>query len=354
MINKDNWKLSKKYLDYRLQVDQITEGSMLREKTHLRYLLEWAQENNFRQAFKIRPTFPEYMLSNRISEKEGQLSPVYIKKSLATARLFFTWLSDNEAGYKQIKQSWIKTVKVKRLSNIPRISEYVTLQEILAIAQRQARNARARRARASLVFLYLSGMRISAFVSLPIQAVDISKRVIYQYPSLGVKTKNNKHAVTFLLDIPELLQVIKDWDDEIRSILPPNGFWFAPLSFDTGEIDPNIIEIGKHRHNLARRDLKLWLESEGLTYHSPHKFRHGHIHYGLANAKNIADFKAVSMNAMHANMEITDQFYSVLHDEEVKNRISALSKNTGKENKDDVVKLLEDLLSQLKRDNLAE
>ena len=33
------------------------------------------------------------------------------------------------------------------------------------------------------------------------------------------------------------------------------------------------------------------------------------------------------MNAMHANMEITDQFYSVLQDDEVKNRISSLGKH---------------------------
>jgi hypothetical protein len=63
----------------------------------------------------------------------------------------------------------------------------------------------------------------------------------------------------------------------------------------------------------------------GLPYHSPHKFRHGHIHYGLKRSKNIADFKAVSMNVMHSSMEITDQFYSVLQDEEVKKRISSFS-----------------------------
>lgn len=325
MIDKSNWRVAKKYLDYRLHVDQITKGSMKKEETHLRYLLEWAQERSYRNASTLRPTFPEYMLSARLDGEEGRLSAVYIKKALATARLFFTWLSDNETGYKHIKQSWIKTIKAKRLFNAPKISEYVTLEEIRAIARARVCTVGERRSRAALAFLYLSGMRIGAFVSLPLQAVDIANRSVLQYPSLGVRTKNSKHAKTFLLPVPELLEVVKQWDDEVRSNLPLNGFWFAPLSPKTGEIDPSVSEVGEHRINLARRNFKLWLAREKLPYHSPHKFRHGHIHYGLSRSKNISQYKAVSMNAMHANMDITDQFYSVLQDDELKNKIGALN-----------------------------
>lgn len=325
MIDRSNWKASKKYLDYRLHVDQITTGSMKKEQTHLRYLLEWAQEHSYRNASTLRPTFPEYMLSARQDGEDGRLSAVYIKKALATARLFFTWLSDNETGYKHIKQSWIKTIKAKRLSDAPRNSEYVTLEEIRAIARAQVRTVRERRTRAALAFLYLSGMRIGAFVSLPLQAVDISNRSVFQYPSLGVRTKNSKHAKTFLYEIPELLEVVKQWDDEVRSILPPNGFWFAPLSPETGQIDPSVIEVGEHRTNLATRNFKQWLAQQELPYHSPHKFRHGHIHFGMAHSQNIGQYKAVSMNAMHSSMKITDQFYSVLQDDELKNKIGALN-----------------------------
>jgi integrase len=266
---------------------------------------------------------------------------------LATARLFFTWLSENETGYKHIKQAWIKTVKVKRLSDTPKNKDYVTFDEILKIASCPARTIRERRARAGLVFLYLSGMRIGAFVSLPIQAVDMSNRSVLQFPSMGVRTKNSKAAKTFLLDIPELLQVVQEWDDEVRSVLPDTGFWFAPLSPQTGQIDLHALEVGEHRHSKARKDFRLWLAQEKLTYHSPHKFRHGHIHYGLERAESIADFKAISMNAMHSNMEITDTFYSVLQDEEIKNRIGKLNKGGKSRDRGEVIKVLKDLLSSI-------
>ncbi len=153
--------------------------------------------------------------------------------------------------------------------------------------------------------------------------------------------KNRKYGVTYLLDIPELLKVVQEWDSEIRAVLPPNGLWFAPLSPETGKIDPSIVSIGEHRSTLARRNIKAWIESKGLLYHSPHKFRHGHIHYGLDRAKNIAGFKAVSMNAMHASMEITDEFYSNLNDGEAQNRISSLGKETKSQSPDDLTLIRE-------------
>lgn len=348
MIDKENWRMVKKYLAYRQEVDLLSKGSMRTQTIQTRYLLEWAQNTPFRQAATIRPTFPEHMLTSRLDGVEGRLSAGYIKKALATARLFFTWLSDNETGYKNIKQAFIKTLKVKRISDTPKNKGYVTYEEILKIASRPARSIHERRARAGMVFLYLSGMRIGAFVSLPIQAVDIPNRCVLQFPSMGVRTKNSKAAKTFLLDIPELLQVVQEWDNEVRAVLPDTGFWFAPLSPQTGQIDLRALEVGEHRHSKARKDFRMWLAQEKLTYHSPHKFRHGHIHYGLERAENIADFKAVSMNAMHSNMEITDTFYSVLQDEEVKNRIGKLNKGGKSRDRGEVIKVLEDLLSSMK------
>lgn len=182
------------------------------------------------------------------------------------------------------------------------------------------------RIRAAAIFLYLSGMRIGAFVSLPLKAVDIRNRRVIQDPSLGVRTKNSKYGVTFLLNIPELLSVVKNWDDKVRSILDDEGYWFAPFSPETCDFDVTVQEIGLHRETLARKNLYAWLTKSGLQYHSPHKFRHGHIQYGLSRSKNHADYKAVSLNVMHSNIQITDQFYSNIPESEVLERITAFSK----------------------------
>lgn len=327
MINRDNYKLVQKFLAYRNEVDQIAPGSKQIEVTHLRYLLEWADKVEFIKASNIRPTFPEYMLSARQDGLEAQLSAEYIKKVLSTTRRFFAWLVLNRNGYKNIKASWIATLKVKRLSNPPRNSEAVSMEEIRAIAKAPVMNTGERRTRAMAVMLFLSGMRIGAFVSLSLECVDLDNLTIFQFPSMGVRTKNRKSAKTTLLNLPELLEVVKAWDIEVRSILPSNGFWFAPLATDTGEIDPSNLSPNENRATSACRHLKNWLTKLDLKYHSPHKFRHGHIHYAMSLSKTIEDYKAVSLNVMHSSMEITDQFYSVLNDDQVRNRINQLGLN---------------------------
>jgi integrase len=346
MINRDNWNLSKKYLDYREEIDNITCDSRKVEAVYIRYILEWADDIPFQKIEKIRPSLQEYLTKNRLDGKEERLSANHIKKVLNTARRFFIWLVDNHNGFRSIKVSWINTLKPKRLEELPKKKEAVTLEEILKIAAAPVENLIERRTRAAAVFLYLSGMRIGAFVSLPIKAVDMENRTIRQYPSLGVRTKNRKYAETYLWNIPELLVVVRDWDKLVRSKLPENGYWFAPFSPDTWDIDPDCIEIGKHRSTLARKNLKGWLKKVGLPYHSPHKFRHGFIHYGIEHSKTIADFKAVSMNVMHSSMDITDEIYSKLGDNEIKSRIDAISnKNNSDANSEETYLLFQEFMS---------
>ncbi len=48
------------------------------------------------------------------------------------------------------------------------------------------------------------------------------------------------------------------------------------------------------RQQIATRDLRKWLKRVGVTYHSPHKFRHGHAVCALKMAKDVSALKAVS------------------------------------------------------------
>jgi hypothetical protein len=50
--------------------------------------------------------------------------------------------------------------------------------------------------------------------------------------------------------------------------------------------------------------------------------------YGLQNAQTMADYKAVSMNLMHHDIEITDSIYAPILSDEVKERIAGLSSSS--------------------------
>ena len=70
------------------------------------------------------------------------------------------------------------------------------LDEVLALCEFQPERLLEQRDQAAAAFLFLSGMRIDAFVSLPIRGVDLVRMRVQQLPKLGVRTKNNKAAIT--------------------------------------------------------------------------------------------------------------------------------------------------------------
>ncbi len=72
-----------------------------------------------------------------------------------------------------------------------------------------------------------------------------------------------------------------------------------------GEQKLSSAEPGQHRSQALNKRLRVLYQAAGLPYKSAHKFRHGHAVYGLQHAKMMADYKAVSMNLMHANLQVT-------------------------------------------------
>jgi integrase len=351
MINRDNWKAVNEYLQYRLEVDQISPKSQRLEESRLRQLLEWANDKSFTNPSIIRPVFPEYILKARISGKGETLSPIYVSHVIATAHLFFQWLPRHKRGYGSITEAWLDTLKARRMTVEHKEHEAVTLEAIKAIAQAPAYTLAERRIRAAACFWFLSGIRIGAFVTLPLVAVDLDNLTIKQWPKLGVKTKFSKHATTFLLDIPELLEVVRSWDKDVRLVCRTNGLWFAQVSPDTGKIIPDATQAGEHRSSIASKDLRRWLSKVNLPYHSPHKFRHGHAVYALKNAKDISAWKAVSQNLMHENLSITDGVYGILSEADVRNQIVGLGQNldlTKADSLEELILLNQRMLEQVK------
>jgi site-specific recombinase XerC len=325
MIIRGNAFVIRDYLKYRAEVDQLSSSSIRLEEGWLRYLLEWAQDRPFEEVPRIRPALPEYMLSARLDGKEGQLSGVYIKKVISASRRFLGWLVKHKPGYTtKITAAWLDTLKPPRLETETKEHEAVTLEEIRAIAAAPVFSMRDKRIRAAVVFMFLSAMRVGAFVTMPIKALDLETLTVKQWPSMGVHTKFSKKATTYLLNIPDLLRVVKEWDREVRASLVDSSFWFAPFSPETGTFDPGILSVGNQRKSRVNKDLKDWLERVELPYHSAHKFRHGHAVYGIQHSKDVGDLKAVSMNLMHSNLSITDGVYGVLSSADVGKRIAGL------------------------------
>jgi integrase len=327
MVNRENYLLVKAHLKYLEEVHQLAPASLRRYWFQLKHLLIWADKTPLYLSPGIRPTFPAYVSALPGRRGEPSLAAITQKKITAAARRLFHWSrAMHYKGFTQIPTAWIDTLRPARVNYQTDEHIYVTLEEAIKLATFPVNpdDLVSRRDQAAAAMLFLSGARAGAFVSLPIEAVDIKARCLYQWPELGVRTKNGKKATTFLLPIPRLLKVVEAWDDFVRNELPPPAPWFTPIQNDWGDMHLVDRPPGQHRHLILNRRMKGLFTFAGLAYKSAHKFRHGHAVFGLQHAQTMADYKAISLNLMHNDIKVTDSVYAPILSDEVKNRIDGL------------------------------
>jgi site-specific recombinase XerD len=319
MINRQNWLDIRDYLRH-CERRQNEPKTVDRYRNSLRHLLEWAQDSPLVKARTIDPTFPTYLCST-------SLSPASINKCLGQAKRYFSFArTEWPSRYKSLSDSWIDLLQAPRQmrmqSRLP-LRQLYTLEEVRTIAAVSTETLHEERGKVAACMLFLSGMRADALASLPIGCVDLQHGAIHQLPESGVRTKNRKAAITYLLQIPELLQVVHRWDHQVRHALPASALWYSTLSQDGTQWTSTEIAF-EGRYHILHEDVKLICDLAGVTYRSPHKFRHGHAVYALKRAQNMAQLKAISQNIMHKSVSTTDAIYGNLITDEVHDIIAAL------------------------------
>ena len=344
MIHRQNWLDVRAYLHH-LDRNLGRDPETIRKyRGQLRHLLEWADATPFPRVRHVDPTFPVYMVAARNDHKDQRLSYTSIYKTLTTVRTFFQYARLQwTQRYRPISESWIEFLQPSRESKPrPRLQEHqfyslATIRTLLAVSVETLHDARAQ---VAVAMLFCSGMRADTLASLPIHCVDVSLRRILQWPELGVRTKNDKAATTYLLEIPDLLALIADWHARLAAF-PPQALWYATLNNDGTQLTATTHAI-KGRSSVIGDDIRMLCAKAGVEYLSPHKLRHGHVVYGLQNARDMADLKAISQNVMHASLTITDQVYGNFRTADVGRLISTLGQpHSNASLEDKVTELLE-------------
>lgn len=325
MIDRRNYLDVRAYLKYLSEIRLAQANTSRAVLSRLNHLIVWADDTPFPDFQKIKPTFQAYM--EGCKKPDGSLfSAQYLGSVFKYVRAFLFWAKREwPARYKYIDPSAIEAIRASRArseSSVLQKRELYTLEDVRKITSLPGDTVSDRRSIAAVAFLFLSGMRIAAFLSLPIQAVNLSEWSVRQLPELGVKTKNSKAAITYLLNIPDLREIVAAWDQEVRSKLPPTCNWYPVLN-TWGEITDKKREAENGRINY-RKALKKICEKAGVPYLSAHKFRHGHAVYALKRSSNVEQLKAVSQNLMHSNMGITDGIYGRLVNNDVRDVIQDL------------------------------
>lgn len=328
MIYRQNWLDVKSYIQFQVEVMQVDPASAKAFWSRLRHLIVWADDKPFGKAGRVRPTFPAY-IEGRTTRQGKPFTAAGLDAVYKTTRNFFSWAKiEYPTRYKTVEQSFVQSLRTSRARSeaaVIRKREVYTLEDVMKLVSVPAKSTAERRLRAGVAFLFLSGMRVGAFVTLPINCVNLRQNQIIQDPGQGVHTKNSKAGVTHLLgSIPELLGIVEEWDGEIRMALPGDAYWYAHLD-RFGELTTEKPKGNRYnsRHDF-RDSLVALCERAGVEYLSPHKLRHGFTVYAYKRATTRAQTKAVSQNLMHSDEATTDRIYAKLTDDDVKDIISSL------------------------------
>lgn len=328
LVERQNYHWVKEFLVYVRDVTQLDPDSLDRYWAYLKHLLLWADDVLFGKVMDKRPPFAMFLTTERERRGLPTLAPASLKKIFQTAKRFFLWAKATyPREFQAMPIAWIDTLRLPRVPQSAAEHIFVTLDEVrkLVAVSVAEDDLATRRDQAAAAMLFLSGIRASAFGSLTLECVDLTNRTIKQWTALGVKTKNSKSAVTFLLNLPDLLAIVTQWDTFIRERLPSTAIWYTPIISQWGEQTLSANAPGANRHIALGKRLRELFRAAGLPYRSPHKFRHGHAVFALQHANTMADYKAVSMNLMHSDIRVTDSIYAPLARDEVKERIAGLT-----------------------------
>ncbi len=357
LINRYNFLLFNEFLKYLLEVRHLSENSVYRYKSYLKMLLLWAVDIPLSYAHTIKKSFSIYlheMSSKSGRAKSGLLALETQRKVIITSRMFFRWAKDyHEKEFKQLPAYWVNDLRPQKISSNQKEHQYVSIDEILKIAALPTdwNDIAYMRDRAAACFLFISGMRGGAFATLPLEAVDLSKMEVYQWPNkYHVHTKNNKQETTTLLTIHELQKVVIEWDEYLRSHVHRSQWatylWYSPIKNNWGEMTLSLKDPGKNRNQALDKRLRLLFNRAKLEYKSSHKFRHGHAVYGLKRCKTMAEYQAISRNLMHNSIQVTDENYAGIELQERKQLIANLTKYSDDPSIDQVAKILGGLNQQ--------
>ncbi len=136
------------------------------------------------------------------------------------------------------------------------------------------------------------------------------------------------------MDCPEIMKVVKRWDDIVRANCPPDSTWFARLD-SKQQFNPKVIQYRDRRDSKTysearsnyknfRRIMKELCTRAGIKYMSPHKGRYGNIHKWMETVETMEERQALANNSLHT-LAVLENTYARMSGTEAKSVMRKLA-----------------------------
>ncbi len=319
--NADNLRIKRKYLVWLKEAKGFSEASIDKAAAAISTYDRYLEGKDFRAFHPERARAYKRHLGRQKNERTGApLSPTTIGSTLREVKSFFGWLAD-QPGYKsKITHADVAYLTPDRRAENARRSNLWKPHPSPEQARRVVRAMPSektvqRRDRAFIAFLFLTGSRVAAAISLRLGHIDLDHACV-TFDGRVVDTKFAKSFTTAFFPIgDEVEQIVREWITELRQ------------EYCWSHADPLFpktrIGVGASRRfealGIARepwtnpssvaRIFKTAFEDTGLPPFSPHRVRDTLVELSNDHCRTPEDYKAWSQNLGHEDVLTTFRSY---------------------------------------------
>ena len=319
--NSDNLRIKRKYLVWRKDAKGLADASIDKSASAISTYEAFLAGKDFRSFHSERARSFKRRLSSQQNLRTGaKLSQSSINSVLREVQAFFCWLAD-QPGYKsRISRSDIEFLAPDRKSEAARRTSCwkphpSPTQVLKLLGEMPVHTILLRRDRALVAFLFLSGSREGAAITLRLGHIDLANACIH-FDARTVNTKFGKSFTTAFFPMGEPCeQIVRDWITELRT-----QHQFS----DSDPLFPKTcIGVGSSRHfealgidrmpwagaSSAAKIFKEAFVDAGLPPFSPHRVRDTLAELAKDHCRTPEDYKAWSQNMGHDDVLTTFRSY---------------------------------------------
>lgn len=322
--NKDNLRIKRGYCVWLKDARGLSEASITKAAASISAYGDWLAGKDFRAFHAERArSFKHYLSKQRHPRTGASLSASTVGATLRDLKAFFHWLAD-QPGYKsKISHADADYFTPDRKSEQARRGTlwkpHPSPEQVRhLVATMLDTTVIERRDRALVAFLFLTGSREGAAISLRLGHVDLVNKCV-QFDGRSVKTKFGKVFTTAFFPIGGALEeVLRDWITELRQdhyfsdadpLFPKTRVGLGPsLRFEAQGIAREPWASASGAVNIFKRAF----ERAGFPPYSPHRVRDTITELAKDHCRTPEDFKAWSQNIGHDDVLTSFRSYGTV------------------------------------------
>jgi len=319
--NANNLRIKRKYLLWLKDAKGFSEASIDKAAAAISVYERFLGGKDFRAFHPERArAFKRHLAAQKNARTSAPLSASTIGSTLREAKAFFLWLAD-QSGYKsKITHSDADYLTPDRRSEAARRANlwkpHPSPEQVRhLLSQMPTETVLQRRDCGLIAFLFLTGSREAAAISIRLGHVDLQNACV-QFDGRTVNTKFGKSFTTGFFPIgADVERIVLDWIEELRTI---------HLFSDYDPLFPKTkVGIGNARQfeaqgiarepwanpSSAARIFKDAFKNAGMPPFSPHRVRDTLAELARDHCRTPEDYKAWSQNFGHEDVLTTFRSY---------------------------------------------